>query len=206
MQNILLGTRNPGKLREYYDLLEEMDSSLKIRLLDPVEAGMEFGVEEVGESYLENATLKALTYSQTSGLLTLADDSGLEVDALGGRPGIFSARFAPQPAATDADRRRHLLDLLKEHRPPWSARFRCVVVIASGDEILFTSEGECRGEITAAERGEYGFGYDPIFLVEGYGRTMAELDTAVKNQISHRARAVAPARDFLLRYLPGSGL
>jgi XTP/dITP diphosphohydrolase len=203
MQNILLGSRNPGKLREYYELLGDLESIGGVGLLDPFKAGLTVDVEETGKTYLENARRKAQGYSEASGLITLADDSGLEVDALGGEPGILSARFTPQPKATDADRRAHLLAQLAGIQAPWPARFRCVVVIADGSDLLFMSEGVCEGEILPVERGESGFGYDPVFLIAGEGKTMAELAPPVKNQLSHRARAVGPARTFLLDYFRG---
>ena len=129
MQDLLLGTRNPGKLREFHELLEDMDSRASLRLLEPGQVGLFDDVPETGSTYLENALIKAQTYSKTSGLVTLADDSGLEVDVLSGRPGIYSARFAPQPGATDADRRSYLLEQLAGlprpcSSPGWRARRR----------------------------------------------------------------------------------
>jgi XTP/dITP diphosphohydrolase len=118
----------------------------------------------------------------------MADDSGLEVEALGGSPGVHSRRFSPLPDATDADRRKLLLNALTAHARPWSARFCCSVAIATPDGKLHQAEGSCRGEIIPEERGKGGFGYDPIFLISEIGRTMAELSMAEKNQLSHRAR------------------
>jgi XTP/dITP diphosphohydrolase len=123
-------------------------------------------------------------------MLTLADDSGLEVDALGGLPGIRSARFAPQPGATDADRRAYLLAQLEDQPRPWSAHFHCTVALAMPSGGLRLAEGNCYGEVIPTERGDHGFGYDPIFLLPDLGRTMAELTTEEKNRFSHRARAV----------------
>ena len=155
-------------------------------------------VEEDGTTYAENSRKKALAYCHASGLVTLADDSGLEVDALGGQPGLHSARFSGKPGATDADRRKFLLEKLKGHPQPWPAAFRSTVVIATPDGRTFTLDGECRGEIIPEERGTNGFGYDPIFLVEGMDRTMAELSMDEKNSLSHRARAILASRPVLM--------
>jgi XTP/dITP diphosphohydrolase len=207
MQNLLLGTRNPGKLRELHELLTELDSLEGVNLVELDEAAVFIEVVEDGETYLENASCKARAYSRSSGLISLADDSGLEVDALGGRPGILSARFVPQLAATDADRRAYLLDLLAGYPHPWTARFRCAVAVAQGSDILFSTEGVCEGEVIPFERGSFGFGYDPIFLVGGQGRTMAELEPATKNRVSHRAKAVISILPYLVGYFlrPGAG-
>jgi XTP/dITP diphosphohydrolase len=123
-------------------------------------------------------------------LISLADDSGLEVDALNGLPGIRSARFSPLPDATDADRRAILLELLQEHARPWTAHFHCTVAIATSENKVYLAQGNCPGEIIPEERGTNGFGYDPIFMIPEAGATMAELDMAEKNRISHRARAI----------------
>jgi XTP/dITP diphosphohydrolase len=123
------------------------------------------------------------------------------VETLGGKPGLHSARFSGKPGATDADRRAYLLDKLKGHPRPWPAAFRSTVVIATPDGQIFTLDGECRGEIIPEERGSNGFGYDPIFLVEGLGRTMAELSMEEKNRLSHRARAILAAKPVLLDLL-----
>ena len=171
---------------------------LPVDLLTPGLVDARIEVDETGETYLENALLKGQAYAEQTGLLTLADDSGLEVDALGGMPGIQSARFSPKPGATDADRRERLLGQLTGHPRPWTARFRCVVALVSPDGTIHSFEGHCQGEIIAQERGEGGFGYDPIFLIPEIGSTMAELSMEQKNQISHRARAVRSARPTLL--------
>jgi XTP/dITP diphosphohydrolase len=183
---LLLATNNPGKILELRDILSELD----VDLLSPRMAGLMMEVQETGMTYGENAALKAKAFAEASGMFALADDSGLEVDHLGGEPGIHSARYAPQPGATDGDRRRLLLQRLSGLPRPWSAQFRCVVALADPSDSLYLSEGACRGEILPGERGQGGFGYDPIFLVEGSGSTMAELPPEVKNQISHRANAV----------------
>ena len=191
MSKLLIGTKNPGKFDEIQALLAD----LEIELISLADIDLDLVVDEIGITYRENAALKAKAYAQASGLITLADDSGLEVDALRGAPGLYSSRYAPQPNATDADRRAHLLTNLAGHPRPWLARFRCVVALATpGGDIHFT-EGICPGEIIPEERGQFGFGYDPIFLVENSGQTMAELSMSEKNKLSHRARAVMVARE-----------
>lgn len=188
-KTLLIATNNKGKLLEYKDLLKGLD----LDLISPQDIGLSIEVQEIGETYLENASLKAKAFSLASGLTALADDSGLEVDLLGGRPGVYSHRITSDPYATDADRRSHLLKLLKGKPHPWKARFRCLIGIARPDGLLHSAEGVCEGEIVPQEIGEKGFGYDPIFLFQDYGKTMAELDLEEKNQISHRARAVFAA-------------
>lgn len=194
MTKLLIATRNPGKVLEYRDLLADLD----LELTFPEQEGLDLEVDETGATFEENARLKALAYAQASGLPSLADDSGLEVDALGGAPGIRSARYAG-PQASDADRYRQLLAALADvPAGQRSARFRCVVALAWPDGTVQTAEGRCEGTIGFEPRGEHGFGYDPVFVVQGYGgRTMAELSPEIKNRISHRARAVLAARPFL---------
>lgn len=193
MTSLLLASNNSGKLREIHDLLKD----LSLNLVTPSQLGIFLDVEESGETYAENAALKAAAYATASGILTLADDSGLEVDILGGLPGLRSARFVPIPEATDADRRAYLLARLHGRSRPWLARFRCVIALAEPDGELYFAEGVCPGEIIPEERGQNGFGYDPIFLVSGTGSTMAELSLAEKNRLSHRASAVQSARPVL---------
>jgi XTP/dITP diphosphohydrolase len=184
---LLLATRNPGKRRE----LESLLAALPVRLLTTDDLDTLPLVEETGETYADNACLKARTFAQAAGLWTLADDTGLEVQALGGIPGLHSARLIPgQPAATDAERRRRLLELLRFETRPWHARFRCAVALSSPQGRVDLAEGECPGQIIPDERGLGGFGYDPLFLLEEAGKTMAELSLEEKNRLSHRARAV----------------
>jgi len=197
MTKLLIATGNQGKLVEIQALL----SDLNLDLTNLPHLGINLRVEEDGDSYKENARRKAQAYSRACGLLTLADDSGLEVKALGGRPGIFSARFAPQSGATDADRRAYLLHLLREKKPPWKARFVCCVAIASPGGALNVFDGYCLGEIVPEERGQNGFGYDPIFFFPEVGLTMAELTMEQKNRFSHRAQAVNKSRSYLLNLL-----
>jgi len=190
---LLVATHNPGKVQEYRELLSELPADLVF----PAELGLDIRVVESGDSFEENAVLKARAFSQASGFLTLADDSGLEVDALGGAPGVRTARYAGH-GASDADRYQLLLHNLEG--VPWearTARFRCVVALATPDGQLHTAEGRCEGVIALAPSGEHGFGYDPVFYMPEYGCTMAELDSAIKNRVSHRARAVQAAWPIL---------
>jgi XTP/dITP diphosphohydrolase len=198
MQRLLIATANPGKVEEIRALLNDMPG---IELVTPPDLGLDMDVAESGGSYGENAALKAVAFAKASGLPSLADDSGLEVEALGGAPGLYSARYAPQANATDADRRAYLLEQLAGKARPWTATFRSTVCIATPHGATSLAEGECRGEIIPEERGEGGFGYDPIFVVADLGRTMAELGIAEKNQLSHRARAIAVARSEIAHWL-----
>ena len=196
MFTLLIATGNPGKLVELQDLLQ----GLPIKLVIPADIGLAvFDVVEDGRTYAENARKKALAYCQASGLPTLADDSGLEVDALDGAPGLHSARYAPQPGATDADRRALMLKNLHGLPRPWSARFRCTVAVAALDGSLDLSEGTCPGEIIPEERGTGGFGYDPIFFLPELDLTLAQISRQQKNTLSHRARAVQAAMPVLRR-------
>jgi len=161
------------------------------------DVGLDNQIEETGETFTENACLKARAYGQASGLLTLADDSGLEVDALGGAPGVHSARYA-DPGANDADRIHKLLAAL--HGVPWEKRtadFRCIIALAWPDGRLETFEGRCDGVIAFEPRGTNGFGFDPVFYLSEHNCTMAELPMDVKNRISHRGRAAALVRERL---------
>ncbi len=182
---LLLATNNQAKVREYMMLLR----NLPFDLVTLAEQGVTTVVEEVGESLEENARLKATEYAFESQLLTLADDSGLEVDALGGEPGRLSARYAGE-GASDRDRIDYLLARLND--VPWSersARFRCVIAVVVPGGAVKLCSGECRGIITFEPRGEEGFGYDPVFYLPELDKTMAELPLEVKNQISHRGQA-----------------
>ncbi|MCK4977054.1 MAG: RdgB/HAM1 family non-canonical purine NTP pyrophosphatase [Anaerolineales bacterium] len=197
MIKLLLASSKLGKLREIQALLDYLD----VILQTPEQLDLTIDVDEDGVTYAENAALKASAFAQASGLLTLADDSGLEVDVLGGLPGIHSARFSQLPHATDADRRNYLLDRLSGSPRPWSAQFHCTVALTTpGGDICFAN-GECHGEIIPEERGQGGFGYDPIFLLSDLGRTMAELDMEEKNRLSHRARAVKASLPILTKLI-----
>jgi XTP/dITP diphosphohydrolase len=189
LPKLLIATHNLGKVREYRELLVGLP--VETTYLDA--AGITLEVEETGASFAENARLKATTYAAASGLLTWADDSGLEVDALDGAPGVYSARYAGH-AASDADRYRKLLNRLAG--VPWdrrTARFRCVVAIAAPHGAVSTAEGVCEGIIAFGPAGEHGFGYDPVFYLPDLGATLAQLPAEVKNQISHRGRAARAA-------------
>jgi XTP/dITP diphosphohydrolase len=198
MHSLLLATNNPGKLAELRALLRDFN----LQVVTPEEAGLRLHVEEDGNTYVENASKKAAEFSRESGLTALADDSGLEVDALGGEPGLRSARYLSGPEATDADRRAYLLQKLVGKPRPWLARFRAAVAIASPGNRVRHAEGACAGEIIPDERGDGGFGYDRIFVVQGTGLTMAELPMEQKNRISHRARAVMNASRILREAFP----
>jgi XTP/dITP diphosphohydrolase len=190
---LLIATENQGKVREIKSILADLD----VELVTPKSLGLDLKVVEDGADYAENAAKKARIHARASGLISLADDSGLEVDALDGAPGLHSARYSPKPNATDADRRAYLLANLKDRPRPWTARFRATVVIASPDGVLGVFEGECPGEIIPDERGSNGFGYDPIFFMRELNQTMAELPESKKNRLSHRGRAVEKARELL---------
>lgn len=199
MATLLVATNNPGKIREFRELL----AVLPVTVTFPEERGLILEVAETGCSFEENARIKATAYAGATGLVTLADDSGLEVDALGGAPGIWSARYAGANAS-DADRVRKVLSALANvPAGRRTARFRCVVALADPQGGVLTAEGACEGEIGLSPRGDNGFGYDPIFVVHGQrGLTMAELPPDLKNQISHRARALVAAREILAGLLP----
>ena len=197
MAKLLLATTNRGKTREYYELL----SGVPFELVTLADVGIDIAVDEEGTSLEENARLKAMSYANLSHLVTLADDSGLEVDALGGEPGIRSARFAGDNAS-DKDKVERLLSRLKE--VPWenrTARFRCVIAIATLGGRTELCYGECRGLITFEPKGDGGFGYDPVFYLPEFGKTMAGLPLEIKNQISHRGRAAQEARRLLEQFV-----
>jgi XTP/dITP diphosphohydrolase len=192
---LLIATGNPGKVREY----DELFAGLPITCISPAEIGIHLQVDESGTTYAENATIKAVAFARASGRVTLADDSGLDVDALDGRPGVHSARYGG-PGLGDADRWRSLLKELVD--VPWeerTARFRCVIAVASPEGEVTTVNGTCEGVIAFSAAGEGGFGYDPVFYLPDYGCTMAQLPAGVKNQISHRGRAAEAARPVLLK-------
>jgi XTP/dITP diphosphohydrolase len=188
-----LATDNPGKVREYFLLLK----GLPFILVTPDKKGGKVVISESDTSLEENAALKAKTYAQASNLLTLADDSGLEVDALAGEPGVLSARYAGE-GASDRERMEFLLKKLSA--VPWQkrgARFRCVIAIATPEGKMELCHGECKGIIAHQPKGENGFGYDPVFYLPELGKTMAELPLEQKNKISHRGKAAQKARQIL---------
>jgi len=201
LPKLLIATNNNGKLKEFQAILQD----LEVELVCPADLGLELDVEEDGQTYAENATKKALAFSQASGLISLADDSGLEVNSLDGAPGLHSKRYGPPRedgrGYTDAERRAYLREQLNGKPRPWVARFRATVAVASPEGGVKLAEGICPGEIIPEERGTGGFGYDPIFLLKDLGKTMAELEMEEKNRLSHRGLAVQAAlpilRDFL---------
>lgn len=192
---LLIATNNQGKVRE----LQEILADLPVELITPSQIRLDLDVVEDGSTYAENASKKALAFARASGLTSLADDSGLEVDALGGAPGLYSARYSPKPGARDADRRAYLLENLQDKPRPWKARFHATIAIATPEGVLHFAEGNCYGEIITDERGAGGFGYDPIFYLPETGKTMAELPAEEKNRLSHRGRAVQMAKPLLIQ-------
>jgi XTP/dITP diphosphohydrolase len=184
---LLIATNNLGKVKEFRQLLENLENVI---LVTPKNLGLALSIEEVGSTYAENAALKANAFADASNLPSLADDSGLEVDALNGAPGLYSARYSSKPGANSADRRAFLLANLAHLPRPWTARFRAVLAATiPGEKAVKLFEGVCEGEIISEERGENGFGYDPIFFIPEKGLTMAQLSDQEKNLISHRGRA-----------------
>ncbi|HET9919443.1 MAG TPA: RdgB/HAM1 family non-canonical purine NTP pyrophosphatase [Ktedonobacteraceae bacterium] len=198
MRELLLATTNLHKLEEYRAIFAD----IPFQLVSLRDLRLEMDVEETGSTFAENAELKALAYARISGLLSLADDSGLEIDALGGAPGIYSARFAGRETPY-TERFRLIEEQLRavpaERR---SARFRCAIAIAEPSGVYRTVEGVIEGVITEVPRGENGFGYDPIFLVPELGKTTAELPPEQKHRISHRGRAAEKARALLKSWPP----
>lgn len=199
-EKLLIATHNQGKVREYRALLADLP--LQVTYLDA--EGIAFEAPESGTTFAENAVQKALTYARTSRLLTWADDSGLEVDALGGAPGVMSARYGAPAVQDDQGRYQLLLSALAGVAPEQrTARFRCVVALATPGGAVRTASGTCEGRIALAPRGQHGFGYDPVFLLADfdYHLTMAELDPDTKNRVSHRGRAARAARQILQEML-----
>ena len=203
-ERLVIGTNNPGKLREFRELLD----GCGFELVTPGELGVDFGPDETGTTFDENARIKAVAAMEATGLLALADDSGLEVDHLGGRPGIFSARYAggdrTDPALTDEDRVQIVLREMRgvpdEQR---AARFRCVIAIAAPDGSVQTVDGVFEGRLAHETRGTNGFGYDPIFIVPELNVTSAELPPDEKNAMSHRGQAALKAREILRQIANG---
>jgi XTP/dITP diphosphohydrolase len=200
---LVIATNNPGKLREFRALLD----GCGFELVTPGELGVDFNPEETGATFEENARLKAVEAARITGLPALADDSGLEVDALDGRPGVFSARYAgagrTDPSLSDEDRVRIVLDEMAgvpdDRR---AARFRAVIAVATPEGDVRTVDGVFEGRLAQEPRGEHGFGYDPIFFVPEEGMTSAQLDPERKNGMSHRGKAARKARELLREMLP----
>ena len=195
---LLIATNNPGKLKEYRYLLR----GLPLEITSLQEEGIDFEPEETGNTFEENAALKARAFAVRSGLSTLADDSGLEIDALGGAPGVHSARYGGTRRGEDVRRYEMVLRQLEGvPRAGRTARFRCVVAVASPDGRVATADGTVEGVIALEPQGDQGFGYDPIFFMPEFDCTMAQLPPETKNHISHRARAIQAARPILERLL-----
>lgn len=193
--DLVVATRNPGKVREYAELLE----GYNFNLLSLDDVGVEIEVEETGTTFSENALLKVFGYSDASGMLTIADDSGLEIDALGGAPGVYSARYGGE-GLTDAQRYRKVLSEMKDvPLIDRTARFRCVLAVVRPGDTVYTAEGTLEGHIAFESKGSNGFGYDPIFHVDGFRMTLAQLDPSRKNRISHRAKAIEELLPTLLQ-------
>lgn len=195
---LLVATTNQGKLKEYRDLL----AALEVEWVSLREVGLaEMEVEETEPTFEGNAILKARAYAEASGILTLADDSGLEVDALNGAPGVYSARYGAPELKTDRDRYERLLSNLRDTPlEKRMARFRCVVAIAAPQQAIQTVEGIVEGKIAFEPRGTNGFGYDPVFLMED-GRTYAELPSEDKNRLSHRGKALEKAYPLVIELI-----
>ncbi len=195
MEKLLLATNNAHKVGEYRQLL----AGIPYEVVTPADIGLDLDVDESGDTYADNAARKAVAFARASGLLSLADDSGLEVCALGGEPGVRSSRFAGA-GASDADRIARVLDRLHEiPNADRAARFVCVIAVAQPSGEVDLVEGECRGEIAGAPRGRHGFGYDPVFFIPELGVVMAELPPEEKHRVSHRGRAAAKAREVLAK-------
>lgn len=194
---LLIATNNLGKVREFRALLSD------ISIVSPTDLDLELEVEETGESFEENATIKARAFAAASNLIALADDSGLEVDALEGRPGVRSARYGG-PGLDDTGRCRHLLEALQAFEEPTqrSARFRCTIVAVAPDGRTCRASGTCEGRIATRRSGAEGFGYDPVFFLPSHQKTMAQIAAETKNQISHRANALRAIRPLLLETFP----
>jgi XTP/dITP diphosphohydrolase len=194
MVKLLIATNNPGKLREYQEIL----ANLPVELVSPADAGLTLDPEETGSTFEENAIIKAQAFAQASSLLTLADDSGLEIDALNGEPGVYSARYGNTEKKDHEGRYRLVLEkLVDTPSEKRTARFKCVVALAVGEKVTGTADGVVEGVITFSPKGEGGFGYDPVFFVPEFQRTMAELTPDEKNSISHRSRAVQAAMPMI---------
>ncbi len=202
MQTIVLATKNKGKVAEFKEMLRDYP----VQILSICDFDKEFNIVEDGESFAENALKKARVIAEETGYMAVADDSGLEVDALDGKPGIYSARFAGENA-TDKDNNDKLLKLLHGiEREGRTARFQCAIALIppQGDSYVF--EGKCEGLIGFRLQGEAGFGYDPLFIIPAYGKTFAELGSDIKNTISHRAKAMQKAKEVIISLVRDSNM
>ncbi len=196
---LLIATNNRHKIQEY----QQIFADLPLEITFPAQENLALDPEETGDTFAENAIIKAKAFAQAGGLLTLADDSGLEVDALGGEPGVYSARYGRTGKDDHTARYRLVLEKLAALNLPAenrAARFRCVIAIAAPDGTIELAEGSVEGQIARAPAGENGFGYDPVFFLPEFGQTMAQLDPALKNSISHRGRAAQAAWPLLQKW------
>ena len=206
MAKLLIASNNPGKMVEIEALLKPEEGLSQVKLILPRQINLVLDVVEDGQTYAENAARKAQAYYDAVSKLDgekpaiLADDSGLEVDCLGGAPGLHSGRYSLKPGADDADRRAYLLHNLSGQPRPWQAHFHCTVALVSPAGEMVYTHADCPGEIIPTERGSGGFGYDPIFFLPALGKTMAELSMEQKNQLSHRALAVKAAVPILCQW------
>lgn len=195
---LLLATNNPGKLAELRLMIEE----LPVEIFDLADFPCIEEVEETGTTFSENARLKAIGYAQQTGVTALADDSGLDVDALDGRPGVLSARYGGESASFEEKMKMLLGELENADSGDRRAQFSCAIAISDENgHILFESEGICRGRIALSPIGSGGFGYDPLFLPDGYEHTFGELSSAIKQNISHRSRAFSQIMPFLRHFI-----
>jgi XTP/dITP diphosphohydrolase len=194
---VIVVTRNKGKIREIREALKGL--RLRIHGLSDFPGVPE--IDEDGKSFAENALKKARFYSKYFGKLTLADDSGLEVDALNGLPGVYSARYAGEEASSQENNRRLLREMQGLPISKRGARFKCILAMASPDGKEVTVEGSCKGRIGFREKGKRGFGYDPLFILPRRGKTMAELSLEEKNRISHRGKALRKMRKRILAWM-----
>ncbi len=194
---LLLATHNPGKIREMRALLSDLD--IEVMSLDEIKDVP--CVLEDGKTFMENALKKARAISKATGMMTLADDSGLEVDALNKAPGVYSARYSGENATDASNNERLLADLEGVSQEKRTARFRSVVVVYHPSGQWIATEGRCEGRITMAPVGDQGFGYDPVFYLPGLHRTMAQLSQEEKNRLSHRGKALAKLKIELVPFL-----
>ncbi len=197
MKKLIIGTRNPKKREELVKLLEGLP--LDIRSIEDYPGLPE--VEEDGKTFRENAVKKAATIARLAGELVMGEDSGLEVDALNGVPGVRSARYAGEKATYEENNRKRLKAMEGTPLERRTARFCCTLALANPEGLLFVVEGQCEGFVSQEPKGEHGFGYDPVFYLPDYGKTFAELGPTVKNQISHRAQALKKFRERLKQFI-----
>ena len=197
---LLIATNNRHKLEEFQEIL----ANLPLTITYPAAEGIHLEPAETGATFAENAIIKARAFAQASGLLTLADDSGLEIDALGGEPGVYSARYGHTAKDDHVGRYQLVLAKLAAKNAPWAertARFRCVVALATRKQLVGTAQGTVEGFIAYEPKGDNGFGYDPIFFLPAFNQTLAEMTSAQKHNISHRARATRAAIPLLEQFL-----